>query len=94
MTPPPHAQWPATASSLSLPLFFSRLLFLLSLPSSAIFKRVINVDEGISPLRCESVGGLKGCEMKEFGEMGEEKIGLEGGVSEEDDGVGSGRGKG
>ena len=32
--------------------------------------------------------------MKEFGEMGEEKIGLEGGVSEEDDGVGSGRGKG
>ena len=32
--------------------------------------------------------------MKEFGEMGEEKIGLEGGVSEEGDGVGSGRGKG
>ena len=40
-------------------------------------------------LRCESVGGLKGCEMKMLGEFGEERVGLEGGVSEEGDGVGS-----
>jgi len=44
-----------------------------------------------APLRCESVGGLKGCEMKEMGEMREEEVRLEGGVSEEGDGVGSGR---
>ena len=33
-------------------------------------------------LRCESVGGLKGCEMKEVGEFGEERVGLAGGVGE------------
>jgi hypothetical protein len=41
-------------------------------------------------LRCESVGGLKGCEMKMLGEFGEERVGLEGSVGEEGDGVGGG----
>jgi len=45
-----------------------------------------------APLRCKSVGGLKGCEMKELSEMGEEEVGLEGGVGEEGDGVGGWRG--
>ena len=40
-----------------------------------------------APLRCKSVGGLKGFKMKEVGEMGEEEVGLEGGVGEEGDGV-------
>ena len=36
---------------------------------------------------------MKGFKMKEVGEMGEEEVGLEGGVGEEGDGVGGGRGE-
>lgn len=35
---------------------------------------------------------MKGFKMKEVGEMGEEEVGLEGGVGEEGDGVGGRRG--
>ena len=45
-----------------------------------------------TPLRCKSVGGMKGFKMKEVGEMGAEEVGLEGGVGEEGDGVGGRRG--